>query len=246
MDPESSGEFFALLSRRLSAEPEETTTLQTVAEKAVEVVPACDYCAVSSRRRRSHVETVASTSDVANQSDALQYALDEGPCLDAISEQESFLVEDVLHEKRWPRWSAGAAKLGIGSILSVRLFTDEEVLGALNLYAAKPHGYDQENIDIALLFAVHAATAISSARLVSGLQTALQSRHMIGVAQGVLMERYGLSLDRSFEVLRRFSSHTNTKLRDVANQVVADGVLPEVGGPQSNGSLPAAGLPTPT
>ena len=77
------------------------------------------------------------------------------------------------------------------------------------------------------MFASHAATAISNARLVDGLQTALQSRHLIGVAQGILMAQYDMGLETAFEVLRRYSSHANVKLRDIAMQVVESRSLPE-------------------
>jgi hypothetical protein len=77
------------------------------------------------------------------------------------------------------------------------------------------------------VFASHAATAINNANLVTGLQTALQSRHLIGVAQGILMSQYDMGLETAFEVLRRYSSHTNVKLRDVATRVVELRALPE-------------------
>ena len=64
-------------------------------------------------------------------------------------------------------------------------------------------------------FAAHAANALGAARLVTGLQNAVHSRHLIGVAQGILMNRYELTLEQSFDVLRRFSSQANIKLRDL-------------------------------
>ena len=81
--------------------------------------------------------------------------------------------------------------------------------------------------ELALLFARHAGAALGAAREISGLETALQSRHTIGVAQGVLMERYGLTVDAAFDVLLRSSSTTNVKLRDVAAEVVSSGSLPD-------------------
>jgi AmiR/NasT family two-component response regulator len=69
---------------------------------------------------------------------------------------------------------------------------------------------------------------MSAARLVSGLQTAVQSRHLIGVAQGILMNRYELTLEQSFEVLRRFSSQANIKLRDLATTVIEHRRLPDL------------------
>jgi AmiR/NasT family two-component response regulator len=52
------------------------------------------------------------------------------------------------------------------------------------------------------------------------LKLALESRHLIGLGQGLLMHRYGLDVEASFQVLRRLSSHRNVKLRDVAAKVV--------------------------
>ncbi|WP_433005654.1 ANTAR domain-containing protein [Kribbella sp. CA-294648] len=43
---------------------------------------------------------------------------------------------------------------------------------------------------------------------------------------GILMERFDLAADRAFEVLKRHSQDTNTKLRDVAAQLVASRKLP--------------------
>lgn len=226
-DSTDAAAFFAEISRELLTQPEEGVTLQRIAERAVEVVPACDMCGISLRRRRGRVETVATSSPVVAEFDSWQYDLEEGPCLDAIFDDETYLVQDVAHDDRWPRWAEKVAAAGVGSILSIRLSTETETLGALNLYSGTPYAFDDDNLDRALVFGSHAAAAAGAARLVTGLQTAVQSRHLIGVAQGILMQRYDLTLDASFEVLRRYSSHTNTKLRDVAQVVVDQRLLPQ-------------------
>lgn len=51
---------------------------------------------------------------------------------------------------------------------------------------------------------------------IAGLRTALESRHMIGLAQGVLMERYNVDVDRAFQMLVALSTRSNRKLRDIA------------------------------
>lgn len=48
------------------------------------------------------------------------------------------------------------------------------------------------------------------------LEGALLSRTVIGQAQGILMERDGITADQAFSVLRRASQQLNVKLRDVA------------------------------
>jgi GAF domain-containing protein len=220
---------FAHLSRDLMADPDEQPTLQTVAERAVAIVPGCEFASVSLRRRRGRIETTASTSELASACDALQYELEEGPCLEAVWDGDSYLAENLATDTRWPRWGPRVAGMGVGAILSIRLSTDHETIGALNLYATRPHAYSADDVDLALVFTVHATNALNSARLVTGLQTAVHSRHLIGVSQGILMATYDLTMDQSFELLRRYSSQTNTKIRDVAQHVVDTGSLPENG-----------------
>jgi GAF domain-containing protein len=217
---------FAKLSRELMAELGEEPTLQAVAERAVLVIPACEFASVSLRRRRGRVETTASTSELASACDALQYELEEGPCLEAVWQGDTRLAEDVAHDDRWPRWGHRVAELGVGSVLAIRLSTRTETMGALNLYATKPGAFSSDDVDLASIYTMHATNALSSARLVTGLQTAVHSRHLIGVAQGILMATYDLTMDQSFELLRRYSSQSNTKIRDVAHHVVESGALP--------------------
>lgn len=226
MDDATSAAVFAELSRELMTEGEEETTLKAVVERAVELIPAVDSCSVTVRRRRNKLETLASTSELALRCDQMQYALSEGPCVDAVWQEDSYLVEDVATDARWPRWAAEVAETGVGSILSVRLSNDEETMGALNMYSLKPHAFRPDDVDLALIYTTHAANALNTARMVSGLRTAMHSRHLIGVAQGILMARFDLDLDRSFKLLQRYASETNTKLRQVAEFVVSNQDLP--------------------
>lgn len=219
--------YFARVSRDLMAGSEDELTFERIVHRAVEVIPACDFVGITLRQRRGHPRTVAHTDVIAKQADDLQYELDEGPCLSALAEQEAYLLRDVASDERWPRWGPAAAQLGVGSIMSVRMADDEQTHGALNLYSRKVDAFDEDDVDLALVFASHAATAISAGRLVTGLQTALQSRHLIGVAQGIVMAQYDMGMETAFEVLRRYSSHTNVKLREVARQVVETRALPE-------------------
>jgi GAF domain-containing protein len=219
--------YFARVSRELLDEPEESTTLHKIVERSVDAVPACEWTGISLRRRRGRVETLATSSPLAARVEAWQGEHGQGPGLAAIETSEPQLVEDVRHDARWPGWAAFATDAGVGSGFSVPLVTESHALGALNMYAAKPFAFDAESVERALIFSSHATTAVVAARLVSGLQTAVHSRHVIGLAQGIIMQRYDMTLDASFEVLRRYSSHTNRKLRDVAQLVVDQRVLPD-------------------
>ena len=47
----------------------------------------------------------------------------------------------------------------------------------------------------------------------------MESRNVIGQAQGILMQRHGLTADAAFALLRRQSQQTNVKLVVLARQI---------------------------
>lgn len=233
---------FAELSEELSGTPDGSLTFQRVVDRALEVVPGCDHCGLHLRKRRGKAESVAATDEIAAEADRLQDELQNGPCVDAAFQDENFVVHDLLTEKRWPAWAEAAAALGIRSSMSIRLTANDATIGALNLYSDQPGSFDGDQ-DIAMIFASHAAAAMANARLVGGLRNALDSRHTIGVAQGVLAVRYDISYERAFQVLHRYSNDHNIKLRDVAETVLETRALPDSapgGDDGSNRTTPSA------
>lgn len=216
------------IARHLVGDHVEDLTLQRVVESAVDVVPHTGFASLSLRKRRGRVTTAATTDDRAVFFDARQYELGEGPCLDAIREDRVYLSNDLSRDERWPVWGPLVAKQGVGAIIAVQLReSDTRVLGSLNLYAEAPASFDADDLDLAVVYSVHATNAMVSSRLVTGLQTAVESRHQIGLAQGILMATYGLDAARAFSLLSRYSSSLNLKLREVAAQVVEKGALPD-------------------
>jgi transcriptional regulator with GAF, ATPase, and Fis domain len=210
---------FAEVARELLAEPRFELTLQRVVDVAAESIPGCDFAGVSLRHDGT-VSTPASSDPLVDELDQAQYDLQEGPCLDAIWVEDIYRINDMAHEQRWPNWAPRAAAAGVNSVLSVRLATPAEVVGGLNMYSRKVNAFDDEALVTAHIYATHASSALAVLHEVDGLQTALQSRHTIGMAQGLLMHRYGLDEHSSFQVMRRLSSHQNVKLRDIAARVI--------------------------
>ncbi len=219
--------WFAQVSTELLSETTEGLTFEAVVRRAVEVVPGCDGASVTLRKRRGRAETVAATDTESKELDAIQYSLGQGPCLDAAFDEGSVVVRSVPAETRWPAWSEAATTRGLGSVMAIRLHNRDETLGALNLYSTTVGSFADEAADIAYIFAAHATDAMRKARLVEGLEAALESRHTIGIAQGVLAVRYDISYERAFEVLHRFSNDRNLKLRDVAAMVAEFRGLPD-------------------
>ncbi|GAA1154328.1 GAF and ANTAR domain-containing protein [Nocardioides aquiterrae] len=217
---------FAELSGDLLGESDVGTTFDSVVTRAVEMVPGCTHATITLRKRRGTAETVAATDEMVERLDGVQYDFGEGPCLDAAFDRGNVVVDDTAAGTRWPRWSAEACVQGVGSLMAIRLHAGDETLGALNLFAETPGTFSGESGDVALIYAAHATEAMSKARLVAGLRAALESRHIIGIAQGVLAARYDISYERAFEVLHRYSNDHNLKLRDVAETVASERGLP--------------------
>jgi len=102
----------------------------------------------------------------------------------------------------------------------------------LNLFNAEPEAFDEESEHVALLFASHAAIAMADAEQQDHLRQAIEFRDLIGQAKGILMERYKLTADQSFQVLTRASNRGNRKLRDVAVELAEQGTVPELPQPR--------------
>ena len=219
-------EEFADLSIQLLQERHEQPTLERVVELAVETIESSDYCSIAVRTG-TEVETPATNADVGRQADELQYGLGEGPCLEAIRSSDACIVDDLLLETRWPQWARSVAASGIRSALSVRVQGPAgDALASLNLYARQPRAFDDTDLALATIFARHAGIAIHGAQQQNHLSAAIQSRQLIGAAQGILMQRFGLDLDQAFELLRRYSQTYNVKLRQLAENLVRAGGIP--------------------
>jgi GAF domain-containing protein len=103
----------------------------------------------------------------------------------------------------------------------MKLYLDQDTLGGLNFYSTTSDEVSDDAQALARLFATHAAIALGHAQEREHLTQGLQTRRTIGQAIGILMERYHINEDRAFAFLVRASSHANMKLRDVAQELVA-------------------------
>lgn len=196
--------------------------LDRIVQTAVDTIPGVKYAGISLWRSGARFETLASTHQLVLDLDELQYALEEGPCIDAMRDHTKIWVEDLSVETRWPKYGPRAVALGVVSHLGLELFTEDNTIGGLNLYADAPHAFDRDTPVIAHLFVTHAAHAMGKAMKQQQLNESISSRTVIGQAMGIVMERYTLDDDRAFSFLKRTSQDSNTKLVDVAQQIVAE------------------------
>ena len=213
------------LARLLHGKEGVESTLSVIVRAAVGTVPGAEHAGISLVERRREVHTRAATGDLVHAVDRAQYETGEGPCLDAVYAERTVLLADIAGEDRWPRFVERAGHLGVGSMLSFQLFVRQDTLGALNLYSADKHAFDEDSVHVGSLFAAHAAVAMSGARQQEHLQQAISARDVIGQAKGILMERYKLTADQAFTVLARASQERNVKLIEVARSLTDTGEL---------------------
>ncbi len=226
--PETQGFLDQLAEMARSLEHEQGTqgTLDLAVSAATHIIDACDLAGVSIARR-DEVRTRAATDDAVLAMHELQYQLGEGPDVQTLRDHETVYCPDLSTDQRWPRWGPRVVQeLGVRSVVSYRLFTTSDTLGAPNLFSRTPHAFDTEDIDNGLALAAHVAVAVAEEQNDQRLHVALASRTVIGQAQGILMERFDLSADEAFQVLIRFSTHQNIKLHRVATQLVATRKIP--------------------
>jgi GAF domain-containing protein len=205
--------------------------LQTVADLTKTVMPGNPEASVL-LLVKDHPTTVSSTGDLATDLDERQYERGHGPCLHAARTGEVTEIRDTRADDRWPDYTPRAVEHGNLSSLSIPLAIDpdEQVTGALNIYARRPAAFDEASRSVATRFAPYAAVAAGnlyayrSARdMADNLQTALESRAVIDQAKGILMERHKLTADAAFQLLAQVSMTTNRKLRDIADHLVRTG-----------------------
>ncbi|KOV72333.1 antitermination regulator [Streptomyces sp. AS58] len=218
----------ASMARELLGRESVTATLERITASAIELVDGCDAAGILVLHGQQ-VESLAPTHQMVIDSDRLQERLGQGPCFDAArlsTGERVFRIADLTGEQqRWPAYAPQARELGVGSMMGFLLYTDDEDLGALNLYSRQPGAFTEVSELAGWLLASHAAVAFSAARTHAQMEQAVATRHMIGEAMGILMGSHHLTDDQAFDVLRRYSQQTNTKLRDVAQQVCEKGGL---------------------
>jgi GAF domain-containing protein len=249
--PANAAEALERLGRLSLRELSMDDLLQTVADLSRSVLPGTPEVSVTLLVQDEPI-LMASTSQLAVDLDERQYERDYGPCLHAARTGEVVEVADARTDRRWRDYLNRAVERGCLSSLSIPLRIDEEdeVAGALNIYARDADAFDVESRAVARRFAPYAAIAAGNVHAYQSardkarnLQTALDSRAVIDQAKGVLIERYKLTPDQAFHVLARASMTTQRKLRDIADHLVRTGELLGAA-PRGDGGAPARCWPS--
>jgi GAF domain-containing protein len=193
------------------------------------------HCGITLRRHR-RAGTVASSSELAQELDEVQYSYGDGPCLTACREERTISVPDMERDGRWTDYFEVIMATGVRSMLAVPFTLESDDTAAINLYSMKKNAFDEQAVNQAEAYAAQASALLNLAVRMAmhrdneeNLKLALESRTTIDLAVGIIMGQNKCSQERAVDILKSASSSRNIKLRHVAEAVIASATNQPVG-----------------
>jgi len=170
----------------------------------------------------------AASNETVEQADALQYELDEGPCLTAWRTRDVVRIDDTTADGRWPQWCEAVSRLGVRSVLSAPMLVGDESIGAMKVYCERPVNYGPHDEQVLRLLAAQAAILLANTqslqaarRLSRQLTDALGSRDVIAQATGVLLAQGAAGPEEAFATLAATARRSDRSVEDVARALLA-------------------------
>jgi hypothetical protein len=179
---------------------------------------------------------VAASDRAARELGELEFALGEGPALEAFATRRPVLVPDLGAggAGRWLGYSALARERNVEAVFALPLDLGAVAFGALELYAEVVGPLDDRDADLALAFAgIGTQTLMDNTiirpdgQLEAGLALALDRRGEIAQAQGMVMVDLRISLADSLLRMRAHAFAAEITLLELARMVIAGYVLPD-------------------
>lgn len=222
----------AEVAELLEADESLDETLRRLTWMAVRLVPG-GAAAAMTVGTSDGAQTFAASDERLGRLHELQFGAGDGPVVETLRHTEPRRIADTSAEPRWRQFCQAASEAGFGSFLALPLRTDQQPSGAIALYGNQPDAFRGAAHDAALLFAAQGGTALHNAslyracrRMVGNLDTALGTRAVIEQAKGILSAELRISTGAAFQLLSRYSQHTNQRVRKISGDLVRGAVTP--------------------
>ena len=203
--------------------------LRRLCSAAVKAVPASG--AGLSVMTDGGVRGIAAASDAASgRIDELEFALGEGPCMEAFAGRRPVLEADLADGgmARWPLYAVAAHNEGVRAAFAFPLQVGAARLGVLDLHRREPGSLSAEELAHALSFADVATRMLLDAQEEAapgaadhGLDETLAYRFELHQAQGMVMVQLDVSLAAALALLRAYAYSHERRLDHVARDVVS-------------------------
>ncbi|PPB48532.1 histidine kinase [Arthrobacter pityocampae] len=170
--------------------------------------------------------SVGATDPRVLEADDQQYELGQGPCISAWQSGEPVYIADTHTDDRFPQWTTRVTPLGIRSCLSVPLLHTPAGLGAMKVYSDTVDAFTGEDRRLLTNLARSAATLLghiqasdTPQRISEDVKASLAERDTIGIARGILMERFDLDRQAAMNHLIDLATDTHTTIGHVAAMI---------------------------
>jgi GAF domain-containing protein len=190
-----------------------------LAQIARDIIGAAEGAGVSLIDTQGTRMSVGATDPRVLEADDLQYGAGEGPCLSAWSLGEPVYIADTHNDDRFPQWTSAVTKLGVRSCLSVPLQAQPAGIGAMKVYSSTVDAFTDEDRRLLINLARSAAALLghiqasdTPQRISADVKASLAERDTIGVARGILMERFDLDRQAAMNHLIDLATDANTTI----------------------------------
>jgi hypothetical protein len=187
---------------------------------------------VTMMTRTDSGRVVCVTDDVSARVEELQLTFGEGPCRDAHASGGPVLSADLRATeamRRWPTFAPAATAVGAAAIYAFPLQMGAVRLGVMDLYHKEPRALGSEELGDALMLADTATLLLigqesadgnlaDAERPLSGLEG---YRAEIDQATGMVSVQLAVGIEEAFVRLRAYAYAHDSRLTDVARDVVA-------------------------
>jgi GAF domain-containing protein len=201
--------------------------LMSMSRDARRLVPTCVGLSLGLVHEDLTFTLVATAAEIAA-IDAAQY-LDGGPCVEVAAGGEllDLDVRDLLDEDRWSLFAHASAAQGIESTLSLQIVRKNEVIGGINLYAARQGAFHGRHESLARALGAAAASAVTDADL--GFETRTLARRAprtladlrtVDIAVGMLAARHGTSVEEARLRLAQAAARAGVSAVQAASVVI--------------------------
>ena len=174
--------------------------------------------------------SLCTANEMSDLIEQLQYALGEGPCVDAYRQDYPVLEPDLAQPStlRWLAFSPPAIAAGVRAVFGFPLQVGSVRLGALNLCRDRPGPLSDAQHADALVMAGIAAQAVLVLQagappdeLASELGAGADFHYVVHQASGMVAAQLEVSVGQALVRLRAYAFGNDRHLTEVANDVVA-------------------------
>jgi hypothetical protein len=174
--------------------------------------------------------SVCTSNRVSDLIEQLQFALGEGPCVDAYAQDRPVLEPDLAapSRSRWLAFTGPAVEAGVRAVFGFPLQVGAVRLGALNLYCDRPGSLTFDQHADALVMADIAAQAVlvmqanaPPGRLAAELEAGADFQYVVHQASGMVAAQLDVSVGQALVRLKAYAFGNERPLTEVARDVVA-------------------------